>query len=281
MLSRADRVRLKAKRAKEHIRDFQAASARFFKEKPSFVDAKRDPDTRQVIYYIDECPAIPDDLLLIAGDAIQNLRSALDHLIWELVDAHSGKPAEKIGARLEFPVCKDSSDYESRAPRKIEGIAPIAAKTISDIEPYEGGKGHEIWVLHNLNRIDKHRLLLSAVSSYRGADLGPILDGFISRFLKQALPERPLPPSFGLSSIFVLPADTRNSGKPIFPLERGTVIFVDSPDAEINKDMKFTYEIAFGEPGVAEGRSVIETLESLANLVDNLISDFEPFLTPF
>ena len=44
------------------------------------------------------------------------------------------------------------------------------------------------------------------------------------------------------------------------------------------KDVTFSFEIAFGEPQVAEGEPLLETLQGMKDLVNNLISDFDPFL---
>ena len=44
------------------------------------------------------------------------------------------------------------------------------------------------------------------------------------------------------------------------------------------KDVTFAFEIAFGEPQVAEGEPLLETLQGMKDLVNNLISDFDPFL---
>ena len=42
--------------------------------------------------------------------------------------------------------------------------------------------------------------------------------------------------------------------------------------------MDFTCEIAFNESGICEGEPLLETLHGMAQLVDNLISDFLPLL---
>jgi hypothetical protein len=64
----------------------------------------------------------------------------------------------------------------------------------------------------------------------------------------------------------------------LFPLKQGDELFRDVPDAEWNPDIKFGFEIAFGEPGVAEGEPLLPTLRAMRDLVGNLISDFDPLL---
>src|SRR5437879_3770122 len=83
-------VTLKVKRAKEHVADLQVQTDAFLKTNPYQVGTKRNPDTRQLIYYVTTVAPTPDCLPLLAGDAIQNLMSALDHLAYQLVCSDTG-----------------------------------------------------------------------------------------------------------------------------------------------------------------------------------------------
>ena len=80
---RLKHVTLKMKRAKEHITALERELHAFLKSDPYKVGSKRDPKTRKLIYYVTAVESVPDRLLLIAGDAIQNLISALDHLAYQ------------------------------------------------------------------------------------------------------------------------------------------------------------------------------------------------------
>ena len=64
----------------------------------------------------------------------------------------------------------------------------------------------------------------------------------------------------------------------LFPLKQGVELFIDLPDTELIKDIRFTFDIAFGEPGVAEGEHLLETIKAFSDLVNSLISDFDPLL---
>lgn len=64
---------------------------------------------------------------VICGDAIHNLRSALDHLVWQLVLAEGNKPDRWN----QFPIYADPDDFDRlvRFPKRPEraplhGIAP-------------------------------------------------------------------------------------------------------------------------------------------------------------
>src|SRR5579863_169632 len=99
-MERADLIRLKIKRADKHIAELQAAILAFKATNPHEVTAKRDPNTRKLIYYVHKADPVPDDIALIAGDVLQNLRSAVDHLAYQLVLVAGGTP----DIQTSFPI---------------------------------------------------------------------------------------------------------------------------------------------------------------------------------
>src|SRR5258708_574746 len=99
-MNRVDLIRPKTKRAYKHIRELQTAILAFKATNPHEVSAKRDPQTRKVIYYVHKADPLPDDIALIAGDALQNLRSAVDHLAYQLVLSAGGTP----DIQTSFPI---------------------------------------------------------------------------------------------------------------------------------------------------------------------------------
>jgi hypothetical protein len=152
-------ARLKLKRAKKHIADFTAA-----------VNALEDACTATVEYHaqggqslkheIPDADNALDDLSLIAGDAIHNLRSALDFAWYDTI---SRCLPDKLSDKTKFPVMKTRQDLEgtlhgievdTRCPRLFECM-------VTQIQPYKGGDNSIIWTLHDLDISDKHLLLLS------------------------------------------------------------------------------------------------------------------------
>lgn len=266
MSAKVSAILSKVERANEHIGNFEREFVSFKESNPYRFNAKRDPNTRELVYYIENTVITPHRFALIAGDAIQNLRSALDHLVWRLVEANSGTPTRNN----EFPISEDAKNYKANSPRKVKGMRPEAKEAIDAIEPYKGGRGEELWVLHRLNITDKHRLLVTVGAALSGMNIGIHLEGKVEQHFGRKSP--PMPPIIGLIQ------DSKNPGKPIFPLEAGTILFTDAPDSELNKNMQFVIQVAFCESGVAEGKPVVETLHGTANLIQNIISDFSSFL---
>jgi hypothetical protein len=258
-------IRVKIERAKEHIGQLEAEIRSFFMTDPYKVGTKRDPQTRKLIYYLVSVREAPAKLSAITGDVIHNLRSALDHLAYHLVLVGGGSPSKQT----YFPISDSAAKYKTESIGKIKGMRPDAIKAINAIKPYRGGND-ALWRLHRLNNVDKHRLLITVGSAYRSANIGP----HAHRMIKQAWTDSGFNDAekIPVLDIFLRPADR------MFPLKAGNELFIDGPDAEVNEQMQFRFEIAFGEPQVVEGEPLLETLQSMADSVNHLVSDFAPLL---
>lgn len=171
MLTADDRiilVRVKIKRAEKHLRDL--AAELLVADNVTVVrrdlDAKAGKDfSGKARVGLDEfvtLPRLPFDAIATAGDIVHNLRSALDHLAYQLVLVGSGKEPSR---RVEFPIAKDFATYEAEKARKVQGMRPLAIKAIDNVKPYKGGNG-PLWRIHELDNIDKHRTLFSVAHDY-------------------------------------------------------------------------------------------------------------------
>lgn len=76
-----------------------------------------------------------------------------------------------------------------------------------------------------------------------------------------------------MMDLYIKPADH------LFPLTKGTELFIDAPDADEIKEMQFVFGVAFGEKNVAEGAPLLNTLKDMVNLVDGISADFKPMLS--
>ena len=102
---RLSHVTPKITRAKKHIEDLTKELQAFLDTNPYKVGHKRDAQTRRVTYYLTRVEPSPSCLPLIAGDAIQNLMSALDHLAYQIVcsDTDTGFDPPKAHS-IYFPI---------------------------------------------------------------------------------------------------------------------------------------------------------------------------------
>ncbi len=251
-------AKAKVERAKQHIRDLNTEIRAFLDGQPYTISTKNDLQTRKLIYYVADVRSVPLSIAAITGDVIQNLRSALDHLAYELVVVGTGSAGPHT--RVYFPIFSSASKYEAGEDAHTKGMRKDAIDAIDAVKPYNGGND-TLWKLHELNRIDKHRLLLTAGSHFQSVDLGAYLSQQFRSMTGRDYPTL---------SVFVRPADR------MFPLKTGDELFIDPPGAEVNKEMKFTFEVAINEPTIVESQPIIETVHQMADLVDNLIPIFEP-----
>src|SRR2546422_11334479 len=81
---RVERIRAEVARAKQHIVDFQLGWSAFKDTNPYTVAIKEDAQRRQRIYYIAKADPLPHTLATIAADVVQNLRSPLDQIAYQL-----------------------------------------------------------------------------------------------------------------------------------------------------------------------------------------------------
>ena len=226
----------------------------FIESGPYLFDAKHDSKSGTVQYVVSEAREIPTAFPLISGDILFNLRSALDHLAYQLVIVSGNRPDRHTA----FPIFETVEAYEAGSHRKIKLMSQPAQNAIRLTNPYKGGNDL-LWRLNKLHAIDKHRLLVTVGMALMGIDA-------FAHFDRMGI----LPPE-------IVPLTRGFHWKPGIrkPLKVGDILFI-SPSDEVDKEMEFTAEIAFNEPGVCEGESLIETLHSMADLVGNILSEFTP-----
>lgn len=234
-------------RAVQHFGELRQEVTTFLASQPYRVATKVDPESKRRIYYLASVAEIPESVPLIAGDVIQNLRSALDHLAYNLfVDGTGGS---ELGRHIYFPVASGVDEYNESKGRRTRGISGEALAAIDVIEPYKGGN-EMVWQIGELNNIDKHRLLVTVGSSFQSLDVGARLHAD----MKTAFPELELPKKLDL---FLKPEDN------LFPLKSSDELFIDMPDAEELPDMQFRFNILLNEPGILEGAPLLESISEM------------------
>jgi hypothetical protein len=253
-------IQFKIDQAKKHIADLDVDRRAFLDTHPYAVGAERDPQTRKPIYYVTKVDPTPIALAATLGDIIQNLRSALDHLAYQLFLVGTGGGAG-AGKHIYFPIARDVSEYKREAPRKVKPLRQDALDAIDAIERYGGGKGNDLWTLHALNNIDKHRLIVTVGGSFQSVGIGSILRRMLPEGFKDVKIE------LGLK-----PADTH------CPLKVGDELFIDAPDAEVDENMPFGLDVALNKPGIIQGKPLIVEVRHFADLVSNTVVLFKPCL---
>src|ERR1041385_8956240 len=119
-------IRLKVERAKKHILDLEIARDRFIETEPYVIETERNPQTGNYLFRVTKLQPPPHDIGLIAGDVAHNLRSALDHLAYQLVLVNKENPNRST----EFPIFDDAARYVAGSHRKIKLMSQSAQDAI-------------------------------------------------------------------------------------------------------------------------------------------------------
>ena len=100
---------------------------------------------------------LPIEWAVIIGEIAYNLRSALDHLIWQLVIGNGKTPTTSN----QFPIQLEKAKYDDAVRRQLRGVDTYSRRVIEDVQPYQdrSGTGSLLWILHSICNIDKHRHL--------------------------------------------------------------------------------------------------------------------------
>ena len=112
----------------------------------------------------------PIRLGVIVGDFIHNLRSALDHLVWQFVRREGNRPRRSNA----FPIHTSQENFIQRvvcAPKNrdpLQGIDPQgdAWTFIEGLQPYHGADPalHPLTILNSFWNSDKHRVVQTAMT---------------------------------------------------------------------------------------------------------------------
>jgi hypothetical protein len=155
-------ARLKIERANQHIKDLYRQSREFSNTRPYNISVENNPETGDSFLKISTGEPAPDKMLLTVGDAIHNLRSALDFVMSDI-------EFETTGARdphTHFPIRPTRDELVNAINGRLKKKGQWAPKTILDfivdtVQPYETGRGKPLWALNAIDIEDKHRLLIA------------------------------------------------------------------------------------------------------------------------
>ena len=239
--------RLKVDWAKRHISELEITLQAFFDAKPYRFVVEVDTDPEYFGLVIRGQQELPDSVSLLIGDAIHNLRVALDRLAVELVTMKA--PASK---GVKFPFCADAGSLEKTIKkRRIDRAGPDVVNRIRGLKPYKGGN-NPLRGLHDLDIADKHErpIITVAVAGWEN----------INRFVRE-------------SGNIIL-------GSAIVDIKDGVKFLKFPADGRAKLDEQFdiSTKIIFDDGFAFERRDVIPTLHQLASMVEDIINDFEAII---
>ncbi|MGA2325430.1 MAG: hypothetical protein ABSH05_04015 [Bryobacteraceae bacterium] len=152
--------KLKIERANQHILELNTALNEFIGTDFYSLGVAKDPQTGNHVLKFGITKSLPERLPLIIGDALHNLRSALDFIASELVRRANGSMKY-----IKFPIRDTRKEVEAALLRGEIRVAhpDVITCILDEIKPYKGGND-ALCALHDLDIADKHLLLIPVVS---------------------------------------------------------------------------------------------------------------------
>lgn len=158
----------------QHLHALDLEIKEFLKRHPFRAVATHRDGTRAFDVTVEEMPLLPAHWPLMAGDAIHNIRSGLDYLIWALIDKAPTKPNAEEALKVGYPICTKKGKYwgegdqfpNNGARMRLAGrwIDADALAVIDSTQPYLLGDladEHPLAVIAAYSNEDKHRNLVA------------------------------------------------------------------------------------------------------------------------
>ena len=153
--------RLKIRRAQKHITDLEQCVTEFGASvKLTMVPVKEEGELICYLMRFNERP--PEDIPALVGDALHNLRSALDILICDIARLR-GKSVDK----LKFPFAANVEALEKILSKDFPRLGEDVVDGIRAQQPFIGGN-LALRGLHDLDIDDKHETVLPCYLVARG-----------------------------------------------------------------------------------------------------------------
>lgn len=248
-MGRFTSAHLKIKRADKHIGDLESAFADFVKTEFYRFGVEKNPKGEDVLSFEVTTP-IPEDIPMIIGDALHNLRTALDHVAHQVV-ADSGATPSK---NLYFPFAKGREELV--AGLRDGEIEAAAGQTLIDlivdtVRPYKGGND-ALYALHKADIGDKHKIGVPTITIAALFDVEVKVGGG----------------TFHISRMEVGEGGKLNAiASAVHPIE-------------IAKYGKAAFSVVFGKGQPFEGEAILPTLHQLSQLVSGVVETIEKGYSP-
>jgi hypothetical protein len=240
----------KLKRAKHHFDDMRYRIGSCLEEDPFELRIGQAGLPARKTIYVHSKKGIP----LILGDAINNLRSALDHIcfaIWERVESVESLEKKKNGRGVAFPFCDTGEQLKERLDQtQMTAAPPAVVHEITALRPYRGGNKY-LYEIQSLNNTDKHRtiLLVGMGIRIRGSELKRLLAPLP---VPENLTDEMLVETFGPFGFDIGANDA-------------------SASFDIKADFQPNFTIGFGQGEVLENEAIESALSGMIQATDEAI----------
>jgi hypothetical protein len=112
------------------------------------------------------------NLSLMAGQIVNNIRSALEYVAFQVYLVAGGEPDGKLAGSVAFPIVNTAGPWDSVVKKKVPGVWPQAAELMKAAQPFAqtGEEAKALPTLRGLGGTDKHRNLVLCATAARSAN---------------------------------------------------------------------------------------------------------------
>lgn len=180
-------VRAKLARAQEHRQAIKNEIGTWIDRAPYSVTTEANADCTRysIILRVNE-PATLQRWTLMFSDCLNNIRAALDYLVYAIACREAAPNPPSDEGTLAFPITDCSTKFnEAVSRRRLGNISAPVRAAIERVQPYN--RPHKelpplLAILRDLNNTDKHRLLRLAYGTVASGNIG-----FVGDFPKDAV----------------------------------------------------------------------------------------------
>jgi hypothetical protein len=235
---------LKVGRAETHINDIALKIDAFVRSDPYQIVQEPDPAAGNEVVRARLTKPIPELIDIIIGEVIYNLHSALDLMTCELA-VLNGRGVSGV----YFPFGKSTDDFISQGVQeKIKNLSNTAQAMLNSFRPYSGGN-NDLWLIHPLSIIGKHRRLVAVGHS-----------GMLRRMVGVKITD----------CLIIGNAPTWKS------FEEGVELYRVGSGAQVQGGAQtIAVNIAFGEPQEAVGKPIVDALKRMSDATRKVLIDVE------
>ena len=246
--------RLKVERAYRHIDELRSITIPLHKDLyvVTFVPYTFPPNSEPTKFGFEYRPTAPIAKIfaLIIGDAVHNLRAALDLLATGIARTHNANaiihyPMSRVREDLVVKPGTNPTPAQKSLKAIEQALSGATSLILDEIRP-TNGPNDALWSFHALDNDDKHNLLIPTVNVTSVSNLNCTIG--TNRFVGGQI--------------------GGDATKPI-KLIRADIPFF------INDDFYTSVEVKFGPSGPFQSDSVVQTLTQIAELVTFTIDKFE------
>jgi hypothetical protein len=243
-------ILLKARRACEQYDGFKELVRAWLESQPYVVEPQFNPEANELLGIIRMREPHPPIWMILLGEFIHNLRSALDHLVWQLVILETGNPPK---TKVQFPIFLTEDLYNrSRGGGDfcLNGVGSAGKTFVKSLQPFSTREGttSPLWHLHELSNWDKHRLIYLTQAFARDPKAGAKVEHVFGVKIPVSGPFQDGAMAWGL-------------------MLRPSAVPIEERIKTMDVQFQITIDIAFKEPPVVEGLLMAPILNAIAKRV--------------